>query len=162
MDFSRLFFHQFAHGKASKAQAIWQHFKFSFLGHPWNQKPTNIHSFFKQYFSVYENKVLQLMLVWLCKILWKYLVFINWRSCKHCFKNEWILVGIWFQGSPRKEDLKCYHIAWPVETLVWANWWKKILLHNVSGYLILHIRFLVLNLWKSVQVFNTWKNVHRR
>jgi hypothetical protein len=54
---------------------------------------TKIHSFFRG-FSVYENKVLQLMSAGarLERFGEKDLVFIKRRSCRHCSKNEWTLV----------------------------------------------------------------------
>ena len=45
------------------------------------------------FFSLYENKVLQLMFAGasLERFGEKDIVFINWRSHRHCFKNEWTL-----------------------------------------------------------------------
>ena len=48
--------------------------------------------------SVNENKVLQLISAGasLERFGEKDIVFIKWRSCRHCFKNEWNLIKIWF------------------------------------------------------------------
>ena len=52
--------------------------------------------FWNSVFPVYENKVLQLMPAGasLERFGDKDLVFINWRLCRHCFKNQWTLSQI--------------------------------------------------------------------
>jgi len=49
--------------------------------------------FWNSVFWLYENKVVQLMSARanLERFGEKYLVFIKWRLCKNCFKNEWTL-----------------------------------------------------------------------
>ena len=56
---------------------------------------TKIHSFLKQCFSVYENKVLLLMSVGarLERFGEKDLVFIKWRSCKNVLKTNGLYVN---------------------------------------------------------------------
>ena len=86
-----------------------------------NSKGRQIHLFLRQYFSFYENKVLQLMSagVSLEKVWWKDLAFIKWRLCKQCFKNEQTLVKKCFNLFPRVQYVIWEKSTWKCEFVCW-------------------------------------------
>ena len=67
----------------------------------------------------------QLWLGW--KVYWKHQFFVKQRSCKHCFKNEWILVEGWNFNL----------ISFPVDRCKKLSYWKRHDLKKYSNYLIL-------------------------
>ena len=88
-----------------------------------------IHSFLKQCFSFYENKVLQLGLA--RKGLVK-------GSCKHCFKNEWTLDSM-------------YRDYW-YTTMYWC------LLKQVKR-LYSHWKWKIKRTDNPLRTLNSWKNI---
>ena len=75
----------------------------------WNTK--SVH-FWNSVFSLYENKVFQLMSAGasLERFGERHLVFIKWRLCKNCFNNEWTLKWIVSQYTHRCSGCWLKHV----------------------------------------------------
>ena len=91
---------------------------------------TKIQSFLKSVFLVYENKVLQLISGGdsLERFGEKDLVFIKWRSCRHCFKNEWTLVDIILLALTGLEESVIYTGISKVAINDLLDFWENLIL----------------------------------
>ena len=58
----------------------------------------------------------------------KDLVFIKWRSCRHCFKNEWTLVDIILLALTGLEESVIYTGISNVAINVLLDFWENLIL----------------------------------